>query len=108
LALKPHNSMAARRGGHGGGLDRRHVRQGTKDALTAALEGRQLAPHPLLPLVILGDRESRELVEIHLTFAVERTERQRWSRHRQWDVAHDTLATHLALVDESLLREVGQ
>jgi hypothetical protein len=33
---------------------------------------------------------------------------QRWSRHRQWDPARDTLATHLALVDESLRREVGQ
>jgi hypothetical protein len=33
---------------------------------------------------------------------------QRWSRHRQWDPARDTLATHLALIDESLLREVGQ
>ena len=33
---------------------------------------------------------------------------QRWSRHRQWDTARDTLATHLALVDESLRREVGQ
>ena len=33
---------------------------------------------------------------------------QRWSRHRQWDLARDTLATHLALVDESLRREVGQ
>jgi len=32
---------------------------------------------------------------------------QRWSRHRQWDAARDTLATHLALVDESLCREVG-
>jgi hypothetical protein len=33
---------------------------------------------------------------------------QRWSRHRPWDPARDTLATHLALVDESLRREVGQ
>jgi hypothetical protein len=33
---------------------------------------------------------------------------QRWSRHRPWDSAHDTLSTHLALVDESLMREVGQ
>jgi len=33
---------------------------------------------------------------------------QRWSRHRQWDSARDSLATHLALVDESLNREVGQ
>ena len=33
---------------------------------------------------------------------------QRWSRHRKWDSAKDTLATHLALIDESLLREVGQ
>jgi hypothetical protein len=33
---------------------------------------------------------------------------QRWSRHRQWDPARDVLATHLALVDESLRREVGQ
>ena len=31
---------------------------------------------------------------------------QRWSRHRPWDTARDTLATHLALVDESLRREV--
>lgn len=31
---------------------------------------------------------------------------QRWSRHRQWDSARDTLATHLALIDESLRREV--
>jgi Prokaryotic E2 family E len=33
---------------------------------------------------------------------------QRWSRHRQWDATRDTLSTHLALVDESLQREVGQ
>lgn len=33
---------------------------------------------------------------------------QRWSRHRQWDSARDNLATHLALVDESLRREVEQ
>ncbi len=33
---------------------------------------------------------------------------QRWSRHRQWDPARDTLATHLTLVDEALRREVGQ
>lgn len=33
---------------------------------------------------------------------------QRWSRHRDWDAGRDTLATHLALVDESLSREVGQ
>src|SRR5258706_166902 len=25
---------------------------------------------------------------------------KRWPRHRQWDPARDTLATHLALVDE--------
>jgi hypothetical protein len=31
---------------------------------------------------------------------------QRWSRHRQWDSTRDTLATHLALVEESLRREV--
>lgn|SRR5690606_29256468 len=33
---------------------------------------------------------------------------QRWSRHRPWDSTRDTLATHLALVDSSLSREVGQ
>ena len=33
---------------------------------------------------------------------------QRWSRHRTWDAARDTLATHLALVDELLRCEVGQ
>lgn len=33
---------------------------------------------------------------------------QRWSRHRQWDPALDTLATHFALVDKSLRREVEQ
>jgi hypothetical protein len=31
---------------------------------------------------------------------------QRWSRHRQWDSSRDTVATHLALIDESLRREV--
>lgn len=31
---------------------------------------------------------------------------QRWSRHRQWDSSRDSLTTHLALVDESLRREV--
>lgn len=31
---------------------------------------------------------------------------QRWSRHRRWDSARDTLATHLTLVDESLRREI--
>jgi hypothetical protein len=31
---------------------------------------------------------------------------QRWSRHRPWDAARDTLATHLTLVDDSLRREV--
>lgn len=31
---------------------------------------------------------------------------QRWSRHRKWDSARDTLATHLAVVDEALRREV--
>jgi len=31
---------------------------------------------------------------------------QRWSRHRGWDCAKDSLATHLALVDESLSREI--
>ncbi len=31
---------------------------------------------------------------------------QRWSRHRPWDSARDNLTTHLALVDESLQREV--
>lgn len=34
------------------------------------------------------------------------TSYQRWSRHRPWDAARDTLATHLALVDESFRREV--
>lgn len=31
---------------------------------------------------------------------------QRWSRHRQWDSARDNVSTHLALVEESLRREV--
>jgi Prokaryotic E2 family E len=31
---------------------------------------------------------------------------QRWSRHRQWDSARDNVGTHLALVEESLRREV--
>ena len=33
---------------------------------------------------------------------------QRWSRHRPWNPVCDTLATHLALIDTSLLQEVGQ
>ena len=32
---------------------------------------------------------------------------QRWSRHRDWDSARDSVATHLALVEESLRREVN-
>jgi NADPH:quinone reductase-like Zn-dependent oxidoreductase len=35
--------------------------QGTKDGLAAALKGRQLAPHALLPLVIFGDGEGGKL-----------------------------------------------
>jgi hypothetical protein len=31
---------------------------------------------------------------------------QRWSRHRQWDSARDNVSTHLALIEESLRREV--
>jgi hypothetical protein len=31
---------------------------------------------------------------------------QRWSRHRDWNPAGDTLITHFALIDESLNREV--
>ena len=31
---------------------------------------------------------------------------QRWSRHRDWNSACDTLATHLTLIDECFLREV--
>lgn len=31
---------------------------------------------------------------------------QRWSRHREWDCTKDSLATHLALIDESLSREI--
>ena len=31
---------------------------------------------------------------------------QRWSRHRDWNASCDTLVTHLALVDESMNREV--
>jgi hypothetical protein len=31
---------------------------------------------------------------------------QRWSRHRLWDSVRDNVATHLALVEESLRREV--
>lgn len=32
---------------------------------------------------------------------------QRWSRHRDWQPSKDTLVTHIALIDESLNREVG-
>jgi hypothetical protein len=33
---------------------------------------------------------------------------QRWSRHRDWNPACDTLVIHLALIDESLCRQVEQ
>ena len=59
--------------------------------------------HPALALssgVVIPQTQQTELVQ-GLAF-------QRWSRHRQWDAARDTLATHLALIDESLRREVGQ
>lgn len=38
--------------------------------------------------------------------AIEGKGYQRWSRHRDWDPAKDTLATHLTLIDEALQREV--
>ncbi|MCT7327325.1 multiubiquitin domain-containing protein [Ralstonia mojiangensis] len=42
---------------------------------------------------------------------IEQTSFQRWSRHRlpgAWKPESDSVLTHLALVEESLLREVGQ
>lgn len=59
--------------------------------------------HPALAL-----QSGRPIPQTQHSEAVLGVAFQRWSRHRQWDAARDTLATHLALVDESLCREVGQ
>ncbi len=58
--------------------------------------------HPLLARQCGGDIPQTQHVETICGVPY-----QRWSRHRQWDSSRDTLATHLALIDESLRREVG-
>lgn len=57
--------------------------------------------HPPLALV-----SGAEIPQTQASETITGLRFQRWSRHRQWDAARDTLATHLALVDESLRREV--
>jgi hypothetical protein len=57
--------------------------------------------HPALAL-----ESGSEIPQTQQTETITGLRFQRWSRHRQWDAARDTLATHLALVDESLRREV--
>jgi len=57
--------------------------------------------HPHLRLTsggVIPQTEAAERIE-DISF-------QRWSRHRPWDAARDNLSTHLALIDESLQREV--
>jgi Prokaryotic E2 family E len=53
-----------------------------------------------------GLRSGAVIPQTQVTESIFGTGYQRWSRHRQWDSARDTLATHLALVEESLRREV--
>lgn len=56
----------------------------------------------------LGLKSGAGIPQTERIEAINGTGFQRWSRHRQWDPAKDTLAAHLALVEESLRREVGQ
>jgi hypothetical protein len=57
--------------------------------------------HPHLALAGGGTIPQTQTIETVLGVGF-----QRWSRHRQWDSARDNLTTHLALVEESLHREV--
>jgi hypothetical protein len=57
--------------------------------------------HPHLRLTSGGVIPQTEAAE-----TIEGVSFQRWSRHRPWDAARDNLTTHLALIDESLQREV--
>lgn len=59
--------------------------------------------HPHLALAKGGPIPQTQQIETVLGVGF-----QRWSRHRQWDSARDSLASHLVLVDESLRREVEQ
>lgn len=63
--------------------------------------------HPILTLVdggIIGQTQVRETI-LGAVY-------QRWSRHLNgatpWNPLKDSVITHLAVVEESLLREVGQ
>jgi hypothetical protein len=55
------------------------------------------------PLALVSGREIPQTQNVETILGVRY---QRWSRHRQWDAARDNISTHLALVDESLRREV--
>jgi hypothetical protein len=57
--------------------------------------------HPHLALA-----NGQAIPQVQCTESVTGIGFQRWSRHRQWDSARDNVGTHLALVDESLRREV--
>jgi hypothetical protein len=48
----------------------------------------------------------REIPQTQNTETILGVRYQRWSRHRQWDAGRDNISTHLALVDESLRREI--
>lgn len=54
------------------------------------------------PLALVAGRSIPQTQHVESIFA---RAYQRWSRHREWDCARDSLATHLALVDGSILRE---
>lgn len=56
----------------------------------------------------LARRSGEEIPQTQHREPIAGVQFQRWSRHRIWDPARDTIGTHLALVDESLCREVGQ
>ncbi len=61
------------------------------------------------PHLVRADGGSIPQTESRIT--VQGTSYQRWSRHRngasQWNPAYDSVLTHIAVVDECLLREVG-
>ena len=90
-----------------------HVPEGySAEAIDVAIEVPASYPGAQLDMFYchpaLARRSSEEIPQAQHRETIAGLQFQRWSRHRNWDPAQDTLATHLALVEESLGREVGQ
>jgi hypothetical protein len=71
----------------------------------ASYPGAQLDMFYCCPPLVLNS--GRVIPQTQSQETIEGRAYQRWSRHRTWNPATDTLVTHLTLIDESVSREVG-